>query len=280
LAAGETALVVATEAHVRAFETALRGAGADIAAAQESGTLILLDAAQTLARFMTADGPSAVAFDAVIGDLVRGARNAGQQVRAYGEMVALLWADEQVVAAIELERLWNDLAQEVSFSLLCAYPTASVTGTEVADEFAHVCGLHSSVVAPGALLSNGPPRVQAVTREFAPSVHSARAARLFTAETLTGWGHANVVPDAAVVVTELATNALLHANSGFAVELSRQGESLRITVRDAARPPPAPRTAAPTAESGRGLGLVAAIAHRWGHQSLAGGKLVWAELTV
>lgn len=281
LSDGEIGVVVATPAHTAAFLAALTAAGADVERARAAGSLVVLDAAETLARFVTAGGPDPASFDAVIGELIRGAVATGRQVRAYGEMVALLWDDQQVLAAIELETLWNGLADQVSFSLLCAYPLASVNGSDLAAQLQHVCHLHSTVVGTGSDLGGRAAGAGAtVTRDFAAHVGSAWAARRFALETLADWGREDLGADAAIVVTELAANAVVHARSDFQVEMSRQGRAVRISVRDSGAATPALRAATSTAESGRGLGLIAGIAKAWGHHPLEAGKLVWAELRV
>jgi hypothetical protein len=80
----------------------------------------MLDARQTMAKFMTGARPDARLFVDVMGEtitrLVRGRE--GTPVRAYGEMVDLLWQDGNTDGAIELERLWNELATRYHFSLL------------------------------------------------------------------------------------------------------------------------------------------------------------------
>src|SRR5205085_11235780 len=108
------------------------------------GHVLLLDAADTLAAFMVSDAPDPALFDAVVGEVVRRAAARGRAVRAFGEMVALLWDAGNVAGAVSLERLWNTLAHEVAFSLFCAYPTHGVLGTD-GDDFDDVCLLHSQV---------------------------------------------------------------------------------------------------------------------------------------
>src|SRR5581483_9127425 len=125
LRTGGTAVVIATEAHRRDFDAALRHAGFDAAAAIAAGSLVVLDAADTLATFVIDGRPDADRFDAVIGSLVRDLACIGP-VSAYGEMVAVLWDQGQIGAAVELESLWNSLADDLPFSLLCAYPLGSV----------------------------------------------------------------------------------------------------------------------------------------------------------
>jgi anti-sigma regulatory factor (Ser/Thr protein kinase) len=105
-----------------------------------------------------------------------------------------------------------------------------------------------------------------------------RAARHFAAVTLSRWGGpwggGTFAVDAAIVVTELAANAVVHARSDFTLTVSRRLGAVRIAVRDAG-----PLAAPLHGTRGHGLGLVDTVAARWGVQPLgARGKLVWAEL--
>jgi hypothetical protein len=260
----EVAIVVATEAHTVAFEAALRQSGIDITAARESGSLITLDAGQALSSFMAGDGPDAAAFDEVIGGLVRLAAQSGRRIRAYGEMVALLWDAGQVAAAIELESLWNRLGLQLPFSLFCAYSSQSVAGDANLDAVNQICHLHSAVETT-CCFTSGP--------------HAPRAARRFVVETLLQWGRDESLDDAALVVSELAANAVLHAHSDFSVAVSTQGDRVRIAVSDASSAGPVLRdSVSTTAPSGRGVALVAALAQDWGCDVKGkDGKVVWAE---
>jgi anti-sigma regulatory factor (Ser/Thr protein kinase) len=82
--------------------------------------------------------------------------------------------------------------------------------------------------------------------------------------------------EAALVVTELAANAVLHAESGFSVLLHSGGVFVRIAVQDAAPVDPAVLVV----RRNRGLGLVAAISRDWGMDVTTNGKTVWAEIGV
>jgi hypothetical protein len=117
---GAVAIVIATEAHRRRFGVELEAAGIDVAQASDDGTFVSLDAAVTMASFMPDGRIDGDAFRRVIGGVVQEAVQMGRPVRAYGEMVALLWDAGDVLAAIELEKLWNELGCDLEFSLLCA----------------------------------------------------------------------------------------------------------------------------------------------------------------
>lgn len=114
---------------------------------------------------------------------------------------------------------------------------------------------------------------------FRSSGRSPARARRFVTDCLVAWACGDVIDDAALIATELATNAVLHTRGGFAVILTRRPEgTIRIAVRDASLVRPRPRRAGPLEGSGRGLRLVDALATAWGIDPLSDGKVVWAEL--
>ena len=116
------AIVVATPEHREAFTAALTAAGVDVDTAISDGRYHVFDAAELLSMFMVDGAPHPGLFREVVGAVLARASAGGRQVKVYGEMVALLWADGDVTSTIALEDLWNDLAAEHSFALLCAYP--------------------------------------------------------------------------------------------------------------------------------------------------------------
>lgn len=269
LHSGGVAIVIATEVHRRAISRELASAGVDVAGAMSDGKLVDLDAAGALSEFSTGGSLDSDAFDRVIGGVVRRAARAETPIHAYGEMVALLWDEGQVLAAIELEKLWNDLADELSFHLLCGYRSEAVAGEEHAQTRRHICELHTGVLTGR----------QQLEREFAPDSVAPRSARRFVAEALRQWGHGDaIVQDAKLVVSELATNAVTHAGSAFSVIVRGDDAGVRISVAD--RSPAQPRVmhASPEAPSGRGLDMVSALSDRWGVDANKDGKAVWAQL--
>lgn len=110
---------------------------------------------------------------------------------------------------------------------------------------------------------------------------SVATARRFVRETLSQWGLASPMDDALLVVSELAANALTHAESSYRVTLRAAGPALRIEVADAGAGSPEPQPLTVDEEHGRGLHLVGALAASWGMESgEGGGKRVWAELPI
>jgi anti-sigma regulatory factor (Ser/Thr protein kinase) len=270
LHAGARGVVIATPEHSLGFEAWISATGVDLAAAVAETRYVALDARTTLERFLVNGMPDARAFDRVVGEVVRSAAATGRQVCAYGEMVALLWDEGRVIAAIELESLWNDLSARVPFSLNCSYPSSSVMGEDQAELLSQVCCLHTAVV--------GVDPQRRSTRAFAASPDAPRAARRFVVETLEGLGCTNCVADAQLVVSELVTNAVVHAQTDLTVALALSSDAIRIEVRDRNRTPPMARSPAAFSMSGRGLPLIDAVTSAWGVNQFGDGKVVWAQL--
>ena len=84
--------------------------------------------------------------------------------------------------------------------------------------------------------------------------------------------------DAMLVLSELVTNAMVHARAGCTIEVQHHDDLVRLEVRDPSSAPPTMRTAHPHNIGGRGLPLVAAVAQAWGWEPTVGGKRVWAHL--
>ena len=107
---------------------------------------------------------------------------------------------------------------------------------------------------------------------------SAAAARRFVRETLAGWDLDAHIDTAMLLISELVTNAVLHARCGPEVMLSASGGVLRVEVYDASPVLPARRHYGLHAGTGRGMVLVEEMAAEWGAEPSAGGKVVWFEL--
>ena len=276
------AVVVATTVHLLAVETALIRRGIDVVAARIDGSLVTVDADEALSRFLIDGWPSFDAFATEVGGIIRALTDSGRRVKVFGEMVALLWDAGHVAAAIELEKLWNEFGRDVPFSLLCGYPAQSVSRDGTEDAFLQVCSCHSAVVGDGQ--DRWDPTNKFVvhraeqTRMFIGDTTAVSAARCFVADTLNSWGLAQLIVDGSTVVSELVTNAIIHAETDFAVSLSSHGDAVRLSVRDHSPVVPVMRIPLPTAISGRGLRLVTALSRRWGTDLVGDGKVVWAEL--
>jgi len=120
---GEPAVVIATPAHTAAIDECLRERGLDVDALKRLGDYITVDAREALGMFMIDALPDSRAFRHTMGETISLALRGREKttVRAYGEMVDLLWKDGLEAAAIRLETLWNELANMHGFKLLSGY---------------------------------------------------------------------------------------------------------------------------------------------------------------
>ncbi len=116
LSGGGAAVAVCTPSHRRALLAALEASGRDVATAQRTDRLVLLDAAASLTRITIAGRADTARFEAVIGQLLRSISVPGRPLHAFSGTVAPLWDDDRVNEALELEALWNDLG----VTLLCS----------------------------------------------------------------------------------------------------------------------------------------------------------------
>jgi signal transduction histidine kinase len=120
--------------------------------AVRDGRLVMLDARQTLSSFMVEGMPDWELFQARAREALARCRQGGgsaagpPHVRAYGEMVDVLWRDGNRAAALRLEELWNRLGRIESFDLLCAYSMENFRQASDGLDMEGVCRTHSHVV--------------------------------------------------------------------------------------------------------------------------------------
>jgi hypothetical protein len=148
LVAGDPAISIARRTHQDGIISELNARLVNVEQARRRGDLVLLDCDDTLGAFVVAGQPDARLFHAYIGtvldQVIRGRRRT--IIRAYGEMVDVLWRAGKTEAAISLEILWNSLATKYSFSLLCGYSMGHFY--KQPDLYDRVCEQHSDVYEP------------------------------------------------------------------------------------------------------------------------------------
>ncbi len=146
LAAGEPAIVIATPEHRAVVMRNLQAMALDVERLQSDGDLFLLDAQNTLDRFMVDGMPNAALFTEAIVPIIEQACRGRKDcvVRAYGEMVDVLWKAGATVAATRLEMLWNDLAASHAFSLLCGYAMGNFYKDAAVED---ICSHHSHLLS-------------------------------------------------------------------------------------------------------------------------------------
>jgi MEDS: MEthanogen/methylotroph, DcmR Sensory domain len=127
---GQGVVAIATAGRRAAIVRELALLNVDVEAAVQSGSVLLLDAEETLGRLSLDDRPDPQRFEWVIGSVLCGLRNVTglREVRAYGEMVGILWEAGRPAEALRLEELWNGLMEREELELFCGYPV-DVFGT-------------------------------------------------------------------------------------------------------------------------------------------------------
>jgi len=149
LKSGDAAVVIATQTHTEALTRELIASGIDVSAATKEGRYLTFEAADTLSQILLAGMPDADRFSRVIGGIIERAKAAAKPdrpwVAVFGEMVALLWAEEKRDAAIRLEELWNEFAKTTLFSLRCGYPINGFPFKETG-AFLNICDQHTRVI--------------------------------------------------------------------------------------------------------------------------------------
>jgi hypothetical protein len=139
---GEAGIVIATASHRAAFLSRVRNA----AQAVNEGRLRVLDAEETLGRFMANGMPQWQPFRETIGGLIADLRLRYPTVRAYGEMVDVLWQRGEREAALRVEEYWNELGRLQTFSLFCAYQMDPLDSASYGGPLESVCRVHSHLI--------------------------------------------------------------------------------------------------------------------------------------
>jgi hypothetical protein len=149
LRSGQPVVAIVTPERRRVFDEYLRAGGFDVDALTLAGELALHDAEEVMSRFIIAGMPNPASFREVIGGLLNrlGARH--RVIRIYGEMVDVLWKVGDREAALRVEELWNSLAADYHFALLCGYAIDNFADAEHGAVFENICGQHHHVVGTG-----------------------------------------------------------------------------------------------------------------------------------
>ena len=149
LRSADPAIVIATAAHRMLIATELTARGINLPRLEAAGDLQMLDADEMLGQFMSGADPDATKFHRIVDDVIDRACKGRLPcpVRAYGEMVDILWKRGNPEGAIRLELLWNGVARHAQFSLLCGYAVGNFY-KEVGSgpDRAAVCAVHNHVM--------------------------------------------------------------------------------------------------------------------------------------
>ncbi|CAA9376793.1 MAG: hypothetical protein AVDCRST_MAG32-1278 [uncultured Nocardioides sp.] len=262
---------------LRAVEDRLTAMGAEPVRARQDGIHVVLDAEETMSRFVVDGRPDPALFAETVVPLLP---VGDDRLRLFGEGVSVLWERGEVVGALELEELWNAVIADRRVELLCAYPGELLAAGALGD-VSRMCEAHDDVCLLGAHPASGrtsPAADSVLSGVHLPVPAAIASVRGFVRDALDGWG-LDAVSDAAVLVTsELATNAVRHGSSPFRTTIARADGVVRIAVEDGSTAWPEQHEARPDDEDGRGMAIVAALSQQSGCEPTPGGKVTWAEL--
>jgi hypothetical protein len=138
----ETAVVIATNTHLNALEYRLQSYGIDVEELISNNKFIPLSAEDTLAELIIDGRPDEQVIKKMASELFDGHK----KIRAFGEMVAILWTQGNKEAAIELENLWNKVSRHDRLSLFCAYPKSSFKDDEI-NSVMTMCEAHTKIIS-------------------------------------------------------------------------------------------------------------------------------------
>lgn len=143
---GEGVVLIVRKAHWAALVIQLEALGADLLAAVERGQVASYDADEMLAGLMKDDTPDHGAYRQMVGNVIGGMRRRYPRIRAFGEMVDILWHDDRRDAAAELEKLWSGLTRSGPFALLCGYRVDPMDRAVYGGPFEALCNSHTHLI--------------------------------------------------------------------------------------------------------------------------------------
>lgn len=145
-AARQGLIAIGTPEHLTAIEERLRSSGHDIDGARSSGQYVSMDAQWALEQLTTHGMPTAERFNAVLGPHIKRASEQYGSVRAFGEIVSLLWGDGRRQAALRLEELWNEALGYHPLALVCGYNVRSFNDAADAKGVIGIINSHTGVI--------------------------------------------------------------------------------------------------------------------------------------
>lgn len=147
---GRDAIIsIGTRAHVAAIEQRLRSDGRDVDAALAVGRYVSMDAEAVIPRLLRNGLPTRDTFADVLGRQIERLAQEHGSVRAFGEIVSLLWRDGKRTAAMRLEDLWNEALGYQPLALVCGYAARTV-GAEGDASVDRIAKTHTRIIRTDA----------------------------------------------------------------------------------------------------------------------------------
>jgi hypothetical protein len=143
---GDCVIIIATKEHLNTLYKCLVLCGINIDHLIADEQFIPLNAEASLAKFMRNGWPDEDLFNLFVKNVIAKAHKKNRKVRAFGEMVAVLWAQGHNGATVQLEHFWNKFCETEAFCLFCAYPKSGFTQS-LDDSIHKICCTHSKVIS-------------------------------------------------------------------------------------------------------------------------------------
>jgi hypothetical protein len=141
----ESVIVIASQAHLNSLHERLNSYAIRVDDLISEERYIPLDADLILSKFMVNNWPDEELFIKTVASLMGSLRKHDRPIRAFGEMVAILWAKGNSGATVYLEHLWNRFCEKAAFCLFCAYPKNGFT-EDMNSSMQHICSAHSKMI--------------------------------------------------------------------------------------------------------------------------------------
>jgi hypothetical protein len=142
---GECVIVIATSSHLNFLNERLINYGIQVKTLIQDDRYIPLDAEETLSKFMVNGWPDEALFIKTVSGLLERGACKGRRIRAFGEMVAILWSQGLNGATVRLEHLWTQFCEKNKFCLFCAYPKIGFT-QDITQSIMTICGCHTKMI--------------------------------------------------------------------------------------------------------------------------------------
>lgn len=145
LIAGDSIIIIATPEHLIAIKDRLRKQGFDMDGLSSRDQFIGIEVNDAITNFMINKWPDENLFFEFISTLLKRAQKNGRKIRAFGEIVAVLWQQGFNGATVQLEHLWNRLHKNDGFTLFCAYPKIGFT-EDINTSIEIICSAHNKII--------------------------------------------------------------------------------------------------------------------------------------
>lgn len=146
LRVGDCVIIIATDEHITALKDRMKKSGCNVNALITDDQFITLNADLALSKFMINGWPDQNLFMTFVSEVIAKARARSRQVRTFGEMVAVLWAQGYKGATVQLEQLWRSFCEREAFCLFCAYPKTGLA-QNIDDSIHNIYCTHSKLIS-------------------------------------------------------------------------------------------------------------------------------------